>query len=44
MAAVPTFTAEVKRLAGIESNLEPAFERDLKALVDSYARLRSLDQ
>lgn len=41
--AVPRVGSEVRRLMGMQSDLDPEFERDLHALFQSYARIRKDD-
>lgn len=41
MATVPEVQAEVRRLAAMESDLDPSFERDLNALITAYQRIRT---
>src|SRR6185437_3535959 len=41
MATVPEVQAEVRRVAGMEANLDPNFERDLNALFRTYNKLQS---
>lgn len=40
MATMPEVQSEVRRLASMESDLDPAFERDFNTLVTSYMRLK----
>lgn len=40
MATVPEFQAEVRRLAAMNADMDPHFERDLNALLATYQRMR----
>jgi hypothetical protein len=40
MATVPEFAAEVRRLTGMQANMDPEFERDLQRLVTQYQKMR----
>lgn len=44
MATVPELQAEVRRLTGMEANIDPEFERDLHALFRTYQRISQIDQ
>jgi len=40
MATVPEVQSEVRRLAGMQADLDPAFERDFHQLIQTYQRIR----
>lgn len=40
MATIPEVQAEVRRLAAMEADLDPNFERDMDALVRTYWRIK----
>lgn len=40
MATVPEVQAEVRRLAAMEADLDPTFERDMDALMRTYWRIK----
>lgn len=40
MAAVPEFAAEVRRLTGLQADMDPGFERDLQRLMQTYGNWR----
>lgn len=40
MATVPEFQAEVRRLTGMQADMDPEFERELHGLIRAYQRVR----
>lgn len=44
MAAVPEFAAEVRRLTGMETDLDPEFERDMSKLFVQWQRMRDRER
>jgi DNA-binding transcriptional regulator YiaG len=42
MATVPEVQAEVRRLAAMDADLDPEFERDLARVLEGYQRLKAL--
>lgn len=43
MAAMPEVQAEVRRLASMEADLDPEFERDLLTLIGTYQRRKATE-
>lgn len=43
MAAMPEVQAEVRRLAAMEADLDPEFERDLLTLIGTYQRRKATE-
>lgn len=41
LMAIPEIQAEVRRLAGMEADLDPELERDLTQLINGYVRLKA---
>jgi len=41
MATVPEFAAEVRRLTGMQSDMDPEFSRDLSRLFEQWQRMRA---
>lgn len=40
IAAVPEFAAEIRRLTGLQADMDPGFERDLQRLMQTYDKWR----
>ncbi len=43
MATVPEFAAEVRKLTGMASDMDPEFERDLSRLFTQWQRVRAAE-
>jgi hypothetical protein len=41
LMTIPEIRSEVKRLAGMESDLDPELERDLTQIINGYVRLKA---